>query len=317
MTIGKNFERAISEYLSDCRRRNYSVRTVRDYRNQLTKFFEWLSTQQASLKDLSEISREMIAGYQMYLYKRPSRFKRRLAVGSQYHWMGIVVWFFRWLVQREKILTNPAASIHLPKRGSRLPRNYLSLREMQKLLSSCDLTTHLGLRNRAAIEVLYSTGIRAAELCAIKAADLNLQEGLLTVHGKGKKERVVPIGKAAVFYVNEYIEKSRLRLLRKKAHEVLLVTERGDPLTYDALNILVSRTAKAAGIKRRITPHALRHTCATLMLRGHADIRHIQELLGHSSLSSTQIYTKVEISDLKKAHARCHPREKQTIEKAG
>ncbi len=310
-----SIEKAIGEYLSDCKRRGFSEYTLTCYTNELKKFFGWLAGRYAGIKEIGEVPREAVEEYQMHLYKRKGRLGGRLSVSTQYYWIGIICWFFRWLVGREIILTNPAASVHLPRRAVRLPGNYLSLREMQKLLSASDLCSYIGVRNRAALEVFYTAGIRAAELGAIRIKDVYLERGTLKVFGKGEKERIVPLGQAAVYYVREYLEKSRPHLVKKKDHDVLFVTGRGDPISYDAINMLVSRTAKAAGIKRRITPHCIRHTCATLMLRGKADIRHIQELLGHSCLSSTQIYTKVEISDLKKVHAKCHPREKEPIEK--
>jgi integrase/recombinase XerD len=187
---------------------------------------------------------------------------------------------------------------------------------MQKVLRAPDLSTHMGLRNRTILEVLYSTGMRSSELRNLKTEDINMSDGWITIrYGKGGKDRVVPIGKAAAHFLQLYLDKTRPVLARDKKHDICFVTQYGTaPLSYESLNQIVQKTARAAGIRRIITPHALRHTCATLMLRGRADIRHIQELLGHSSLSSTQIYTRVEIGDLKKVHTKCHPREKDPIE---
>jgi integrase/recombinase XerD len=307
---------AAEEYLKDCKRRGFAAYTVYDYRLRLRKFFLWLQEHYPGIQSPVDIPKEAVADYQMHLYKAVSVRKKRLAIATQHRWLGIVLWWLRWLLTQEKILINPAAGIQLPRRPQRIPRNYLSLREMQKLLRAPDLSTHIGLRNRAMLEVLYSTGIRAGELRRLKIDHLNLQEGWLTVvQGKGGKDRVVPLGKAAIHFLLEYMGKSRPALMKKKEHDCVFVTQYGTPISYDSIQIALAKTAKAAGIKRKITPHALRHTCATLMLRGKADIRHIQEMLGHSSLSSTQIYTKVEISDLKKVHAKCHPREKEPIEK--
>lgn len=228
--------------------------------------------------------------------------------------MGIVLWFLRWLLQQEKILVNPGASIQLPRRPKRIPRS-LSLKEMQKIMRAVDLSTHIGVRNRTMLEVLYSTGIRAGELQRIKLDDLNLADGWLTVRlGKGGKDRVVPLGKAAIHFLEIYIGESRPVLLSGNQHDFVFVTQYGTPIHYDSVRAVVQQTAKLAGIKRAVTPHALRHTCATLMHRGKADIRHIQQLLGHSRLSSTEIYTKVVINDLKKVHARCHPREREPLD---
>jgi integrase/recombinase XerD len=313
--IPAGLSRPLEEYLSDCARRGYSAASVYCYRKALSHFLEWLCENYNGLCKVSEISREMIAGYQMFLYSRSSRFGRRLSPESQYHLLGVVLWFFRWMLAQEKIVINPAATINLPKRAQRIPRNYLSLREMQKLLKAPDLSTHEGLRSRAILEVLYSTGIRNSELRAIKTDDVNLKEGLLTVRqGKGGKDRMAPLGKAAVYFLAQYLEKTRPKLIGEKKHSYVFINRYGSPFSSQTVNKIVQKAARAAGIKRTITPHCIRHTCATLMLRGHADIRHIQELLGHACLSSTQIYTRVEIGDLKKVHQRCHPREKEPLD---
>jgi integrase/recombinase XerD len=313
--LSPEFAKARLEYLQDCGRRGYSRSTLRSYGDALKHFFAWLAQQYEGLQSLREISREIVTAYQMFLYQATSRFGKRLSQETQYHWMGSVLWFFRWLVANERILINPGAAIQLPRRAKRIPSNYLSLKEMQKLLRAPDLSTHTGLRNRAILEVLYSTGMRSAEIRAVKLEDVNLQDGWITIRqGKGGKDRVVPIGKAALHFVTSYLEKTRPKMLHDKKHSVIFVSQYGTPLGYVSLNQIVQKTARVAGIKRRITPHALRHTCATLMLRGKADIRHIQELLGHSSLSSTQIYTRVEIGDLKKVHQKCHPREREPLD---
>jgi integrase/recombinase XerD len=313
--IRPQFAEAMQEYLSDCRRRGFTAYSLYSYEKALAKFFLWTAQQYAGIEHLSEINRQVIADYQMFLYRSSSRWEKPLSVATQHRWLGIVLWFFRWMAAAEKLLLNPAASIRLPRRAQRIPRNYLSLRETQKLLKAPDLDTHMGLRNRAILEVLYSTGLRNAELRKLKIEDINLQDGWLTVReGKGGKDRVVPLGKAALHFILFYMEKTRPALLKRKRSSILFLNQYGKPMSHDSLNTLVKKTARLAGITRTITPHSLRHTCATLMLRGKADIRHIQEMLGHSSLSSTQIYTRVEIGDLKKVHAKCHPREKQAIE---
>ena len=309
-------QQEIKEYLADCRRRGYSAKTLYSYNQALKHFSDWMKENYPDVQSPAKMNREMIAAYQMHLYSRDSRFGKRLALETQYNWMGIVLWFLRWLVQNEKILINPGVSIQLPRRPRRIPRNYLSLREMQKLLRAPNLSTHFGLRNRTILEVLYCTGIRSAELRTVKIDALNLEDGWLTVRGgKGGKDRVVPLGKAAVHFLLLYLQKTRPIFVKDKKHNVLFVNQYGKPLGYESLNQIVQKSSIAAGIKRKITPHSIRHTCATLMLRGKADIRHIQELLGHSSLSSTQIYTRVEIGDLKKVHQKCHPREHEPIDK--
>lgn len=202
------FEKLSQQYLATCKRSGFSPWSIRSYQKALDNFFAWLTEQYPGANEITAINREMIAEYQMHLYKTTSRFKKRLSLQTQYNWMGIVLWFFRWLLQNEKILINPAASIQLPRRPSRIPRNYLSLKEVQRLLRAPDINTHIGLRNRSMLEVFYSTGIRAGELQHLKVEDLNLPDGWLTVRaGKGAKDRVVPIGKAASHFLTLYLEK--------------------------------------------------------------------------------------------------------------
>jgi integrase/recombinase XerD len=231
--------------------------------------------------------------------------------------MGAVVRFCEYLAKEEKILVNPAATIELPKRPRRLFANYLSCREMNRLLKTPDLSTHLGVRNRAILEVLYATGIRNSELRNCKIEDVNLKDGWLTIRsGKGGGERVVPLGKAALHFLGAWMLGSRSRLHQSESSDYLFLSKMGGKLEMTTLNAIIGKAAAAARIKRKVTAHAIRHTCATAMLRGRADIRWIGELLGHASLASTQIYTRVEIADLKRIHHQCHPREKEAIDKA-
>lgn len=319
MMGNRSFEKAVNEYIGDCRRRAFAGRTVVRYRYALDKFYQFLDEHYPAVDTVGEVTRRMLCEYQKQIseqkYKRGKK-ERKLAISTQFDRMLVVLLFFHFLTAREEILSDPATAIQLPRVARRLPRNYLSIAEMRKLLATCDLSTHIGLRNRTMLEILYSAGIRNAEIRGLKLCDINLADGLLTIRqGKGRKDRVVPIGKAAVYFLTGYLNASRSALLAGKDHEYAFVNRFGAPLSEHGLLAMVRFAGADAGIKRRITPHAIRHTCATQMLRGRADIRWIQELLGHASLSSTQIYTRVEITDLKKVHARCHPREKEPIER--
>jgi len=309
-------EKEIKEYLDDCARRGFAATTLYSYRKALEKFFNWVGRHYPGIRHISEINRSIVTEYQMHLYKSSSRWGKPLSAETQHRWLGVVLWFFRWMVAEQKLLLDPTSAIRLPRRPQRITRNYLSLKEVQKLLRIPDVCTDGGLRDRAILEILYCCGLRNSELRKLAVSDLNLSDGWLVVReGKGNKDRVVPLGKAAVYFLMLYLEKVRSRWIRNRKTDIVFLNRLGRPLSYDLLIAMVKKTARLAGIKRTITPHGLRHTCATLMLRGHADIRHIQELLGHASLSSTQIYTRVEITDLKKVHAKCHPREKEPIQK--
>lgn len=310
------FRSAVEEYIAHCQAVNLSGWTVFAYVERLRSFFLWFCSVNPDAKHLTEISRQVLSDYQMHLWKAENKKGGKLSVATHRARMEALVRFAGWLANKEKILINPAAGLELPKRPRRLPRNYLTHREVNRLLRAARPDTYLGLRNRAVLEVLYSTGIRNMELRNLKLEDLNFNEGWLTIRaGKGGKDRVVPLGKAALHFIALYLEKSRALFVGKKQIDLLFVNRHGEKMHQDTVNDIVQEAARKAKIKRHISAHALRHTCATLMLRGRADIRHIQELLGHRSLASTQIYTKVEITDLKRVHERCHPREREAIDK--
>jgi integrase/recombinase XerD len=314
--VGEPFRSAIREYIEDCKAANFSLWTVFAYVEALCAFFSWIKTAAPEVKHFADVTRQILSDYQMHLYSAETKKGGKYSAATQHGRLSSVLRFFSWLTQQEKILINPGSTIQLPKVPKRLPRNYLSQREINKLLKAPDITTHLGLRNRAILETLYSTGIRSMELRNLELADINQTDGYLTIRmGKGAKDRVVPLGKAALHFIQLYSEKTRPVFAAKSKIEILFLTQHGEKMHHDTINQILNHAAKKARIKRRISAHSIRHTCATLMLRGRADIRHIQELLGHKSLSSTQIYTKVEISDLKKVHERCHPREKDAIDK--
>lgn len=312
--VEEPFWSAIAEYIQQCDM-HLSPWTGYAYRKELKQFFEWAKKQNIQLNQFTDLTKEVIAEYQKHLFTAEKRHGGKLTLSSQRKRLGAVKRFCEYLTEQEKILIDPAASIHLPKEGKQLPRNYLSHREVRKLLSAADLTTHIGVRNRAILEIFYATGIRNSELRNLKIRDIDLKEGWLRIHGKGDKERIVPIGKAAIHFLSAWINLCRPVLTEKKPSDYLFVSKQGGKLHQQTPEDIVEALAKKAKLKTHITPHGLRHSCATAMLRGRAGIRYIQELLGHASLSSTEIYTRVEIADLKKVHSRCHPREKEAIDR--
>ena len=208
---------------------------------------------------------------------------------------------------------DPSAEIRLPRPGRRLPRNVLTVGEARKLLDQPNVDKPLGLRDKAILELLYSTGVRNGELRRLTVRDVDVErQEVRVINGKGRKDRVVPLGSLAAVYVTRYIEDARPGFVAKRGEPVdFLFTRRtGRPLLPQDVEKTVIKYARAAGLKKSVTPHGLRHTCATHMLKGRAGIRHIQEQMGHKSLATTQIYTHVEIADLKREHHRCHPRER-------
>jgi integrase/recombinase XerD len=208
------------------------------------------------------------------------------------------------------IISNPAKDIQYAKVPQALPRSILSRSESRKIMNAPDTRSVIGYRDRTILEVLYSSGIRKSELRYLTLNDVDYHDGFLRVMGKGSKERIVPIGRIACRYLENYVKSVRLALIKDPYNKTLFLSSRGRRLNHNAVWVMVKKYGKKAKIKKNIFPHTFRHTCATAMLRNKADIRAIQELLGHSSLNSTHVYTRISITDLKEVHSRCHPREK-------
>lgn len=209
---------------------------------------------------------------------------------------------------KEKILSaNPAKLIDFPKSGLKLP-DTLDVGEVTALIDAPDRTTPRGLRDSAMIEMLYAAGLRVSELVTLKMQDVNLQASFVRVFGKGSKERVVPVGQYAKEKIDDFLAHGRPYLLKSKASEFLFVAHQGKPMTRQGFWKLLNRYAVKAGIMKNISPHTLRHSFATHLLEGGADLRVVQVMLGHSDISTTQIYTHITRDHLKKIHTRFHPR---------
>lgn len=287
---------------------NWSPRTVTGYEQNVRYFIDWLVTE-TDVESLAEVTVATITAYQAELMTAAKKNGEPLAVATQGARIIALKSFFRWLADEGKLLADPAAAVRLPKARRRLPQGLLTPKEAIRLLDSVPTATPLGLRDRAILEVFYATGVRNAELRALQLTDFDTPaETLMVSGGKGNKDRVVPLGPMATAAVREYIITARPALVRDRATTVLFVTKNGRALDGKLVITIVRRHLKRAGITKPILPHRLRHACATHMLRGGADIRHIQRLLGHASLQTTQIYTHVEIGDLKAVHRRFHPR---------
>ena len=207
--------------------------------------------------------------------------------------------------------TDPEKGITFAKKPRTLPREILSRDEMTALIEAPDIKTVLGYRDRTIMELLYTTAIRRNECRGLKIQNINYQNCLLRVFGKGQKERMAPIGRIALKFLDGYVSNVRHHLLLDPAEDHLFLSSRGRPLAQNTMGVFITKYAKQIGLDKHVTPHTFRHTCATLMLRNRADIRHIQMLLGHDSIESTQIYTHVAAVDLKRILEKYHPRERQ------
>ncbi len=217
---------------------------------------------------------------------------------------------FKYLTKNNHIPANPASELELPRAEKRLPQQALSLTEIKTILNVPDITDSLGIRDRAILETLYSTGIRRTELTNLEITDLNQERQTLQIRqGKGHKDRVVPVGDRALHWLVKYLENVRPRLLLSPNEKALFVTSYGEAFNPDVISRMVSKFIKQADIGKPGSCHILRHSCATHMLEGGADIRFIQQLLGHEKLETTAIYTHVSIEQLKAVHSKTHPAE--------
>jgi integrase/recombinase XerD len=215
--------------------------------------------------------------------------------------------WFRWMTRQNFILHNPASELELPRLGRSLPKNIFSAVEVERIMTLCEIEEPIGLRDRALLEVLYSTGIRRLETIQLKLYDLSLDRGLILVHGKGKKDRYVPIGERAIAWLQKYVREGRPQLAVEPDDMTVFLTSQGEPFSRDHLTYTVKERVDAAKLGKTGSCHLFRHTMATLMHENGADIRHIQAMLGHEDIKTTQIYTQVAIRALQQIHAATHP----------
>jgi integrase/recombinase XerD len=284
----------------------YGERTAEGYCRYLGRFVAWLLDRGV---EAGQARSEDLQAYQAALCGTRTREGRPLSVGSQINHLHALRSFYRFLYRRSMVLQDPSAALRLPGQGERLPREILSVREVRRLIAHTDTRMPHGLRDRALLETLYATGIRISELTKLKLEDVDLEERVLHVLlGKGRKDRFVPLTSAASDAIEAYLVAARPRLLSGRARRELFVGNEGGRLTGTPVTHILRACATRAGVKKRVTCHVFRHSVATHLLRGGADIRHVQELLGHASLATTERYTRVEVQDLRRVIERAHPR---------
>ena len=283
-----------------------SERSVASRRIVLSAFLRWCHDR--DLRRASEVTRPVLQAYQRHLFHHRKTDGEPIGLRSQATRLQAVRAFFRWLCREGHLPGNPAADLQLPRPGFRLPRAVLTLAEAEAVLARPDLETPLGLRDRALLELLFATGLRRAELSRLTLSDLDLAGGTLLVReGKGRKDRVVPMGERAASFVSAYLANARPHLVVPPDGGTLLLTATGHPFSPDTLTNLCRRYVDEAGIGKKGACHVFRHTMATLMLEGGADVRFIQQMLGHARLDTTALYASVSIHKLKQVHAATHP----------
>jgi integrase/recombinase XerD len=295
-------------WLESLRTRNYAANSVKLRRADLAAFLAWAD--ERGVVRVGEVTRPVLEAFQHWLARHERQPGKLLGWNAQAARIRALRAWFGWLTRQNVLLHNPASELVPPRPEKRLPVTGFSREEVARLLALPDLSEPLGLRDRVLLEVLYATGLRRAEICHLQCSEVNLDRGLLTVRqGKGKKDRVVPLGARAVTWVRRYLREARPCLQLHAREQTLFLTGYGEAISPESLTHHVARLMRRADLVRagRGSCHLLRHSCATHMLEGGADIRHIQQLLGHASLEATAIYTEVTILHLLAVHARCHP----------
>lgn len=293
------------EYLSVVRQ--MATRTVESYTAELKPFLSYLERQ--GLSNLSRLTKAHLEGYRLELSQRRYRDKP-LTLTTLEHRLSAVKQFVRFLYRDSYLLLDVSAEFTLPRKPRALPRVVLSEREVVQLISAARTDTPEGIRDRTLLELLYGTGLRNSELRTARVHDLDLPRALLRIeYGKGSAQRLVPLGEEAVAWLEVYLQQVR-PLLAQSPEEQRLFPGFGETgLTRRWLAARVRRLAKEAGLTKTVTPHVLRHSCATHLLKRGANLRHIQSLLGHAELDTTQRYTHLEVSDLARVIRDFHPRE--------
>ncbi len=290
------------------RLQNYASRTPYTYGLEASYFLAFLS--ERGVTEPSEIRREDVLGYCVLLQHTRKADGSPLKAVSRRSKTGAVLTFLRYLYEENFILSNPGADIRRPKAPDCLPPPLPDEEEVEKLLQTPDTTRPNGIKDRALMEVLYATALRNAEIRALLIEDVDLHRLELRVRcGKGGKGRMLPLTEPAAAWLEEYLQRARPLFVKNADDRTLFLNSWGRPISSEMLAKIVRDHAKAAKLSVKVTPHVLRHACATHMLARRAGIRHLQSFLGHACPSSTERYTRVEVSDLREVMLRCHPRE--------
>jgi integrase/recombinase XerD len=295
----------VDKYLQHLAVKGFSESTLRVRRIYMNMFLSWC--RKSRITAPTKVTRASLESYQRYLFQYRKKDGQPLAVASQHSRLAPLKVWFKWLTYRKYIGQDPAAELELPRVGYKLP-HVMNRDEAERVLSQPNVGEPLGIRDRAMMEMLYSSGLRRMELLHLKLYDVDQKHGLVTVReGKGKRDRVVPIGERALAWLDLYLNRLRSEIVKKPDDGIVFLTTNGAPFTPNHLSWLAGQYVKSAGIGRGGACHIFRHTMATLMLEGGADIRYIQAMLGHVRLDTTQIYTHVSIRMLKQVHTATHP----------
>ncbi len=277
-----------------------AANSISSYQNDLGQYLKFL--QQLKIDNPKNIDRKAINNFLFYL-------RSRMSVRSISRMLSAVKSFHRFLLREKITASDPSSLIETPKTEKTIP-SFLTKEEVEEILKIPNLKKVQGIRDRAILELMYACGLRVSELATLKEGDVNLEVGFIKCKGKGSKERIIPLGQVAQRFLNKYFSEARLKLLGKKINPNLFLAQGGRNLSRQSIWKMIKEIVRKAGIKKAVSPHTLRHSFATHLLEGGADLRSVQEMLGHASISTTQIYTHVNQSRLKKIHSQFHPRAK-------
>jgi integrase/recombinase XerD len=305
----------VGEFLESMGVRGYSPRTIENHFAALGYLAAWL--QERGVTRPAEVTKPMLDRYQRALFHRRKPDGTPLSFRAQHTRLVPIRAFFKWLARQNRILYNPASELELPKLERRLPRAVLSANEAERVLAVPDIADVVGLRDRVMLELLYATGIRRSELARLQIFDVDAERLTLAVRqGKGRKDRMIPIGDRAAAWAARYLADARPALAVEPDDGTLFLTVDGTPFSVDRLTGLVAGYVRRSRVGKPGACHLFRHTMATLMLEGGADIRFIQQMLGHADISTTQIYTQVSLRQLSAIHAATHPGASNTPRRA-
>jgi len=279
--------------------RGLAANTIQSYRRDLASYEKFLAA--VAKREVAQADRDTIRAYMLFAKDKG------LSVSSIARALAALRMFYRFLARERLIKADVSSYIDTPKLWKRIPE-ILSLEEVERLIEAPDLKTLQGRRDRAILEVMYATGMRVSELCGLKLSDVNAEIGFVRCLGKGRKERLIPLGKKAISAVARYLETARPRLLKRGTASELFLNRCGRRLSRVSVWKMVKAGARQARIKKKIRPHLLRHSFATHLLERGADLRSVQEMLGHANIGTTQIYTHVTRDRLKSIHKTFHPR---------
>lgn len=286
--------------------RNYATGTIHNHRLYVGRFIDWLA--ERGVTRAQDVTRPMLERYQRVLFHHRKKDGTPLSFAGQHVRLVTIQGFFKWLCRKYYITANPAADLELPKVEKRLPRQVLTAHEAEQVLNQPDLATPIGLRDRAVLEILYSTGMRRKELAGLRLYDLDLERGTVMIReGKGKKDRLLPLGARAAAWLDKYLEEARPKLVVEPDEREVFLCVSGRGLTPGVLGNLVHAYIQQSGVNKSGSCHLFRHAMATLMLENGADLRYVQQMLGHAKLNTTEIYTHVNIQKLIEVHRLTHP----------